>query len=73
MGLPQELAENYPNNEFTIALTGSGAMSAANFLDLPFIQEVVAWFYMKISIYITIIILTNSQKFFHKIFIICPK
>ena len=27
---------------FTIALTGSGAMSAAKFLDLPFIQEVVS-------------------------------
>jgi len=38
----EELAENYPNNEFTIALTGSGAMSAATFLDLPFIQEVVS-------------------------------
>ncbi len=38
----EELAETYPNNEFTIALTGSGAMSAANFLDLPFIQEVVS-------------------------------
>ena len=37
-----ELANSYPDNEFTIALTGSGAMSAANFLDLPFIQEVVA-------------------------------
>ena len=29
-------------NEFTIALTGSGAMSTAKFLDVPFIQEVVA-------------------------------
>ncbi len=38
----EELAENYPNHEFTLALTGSGAMSAANFLDLPFIQEVVS-------------------------------
>ena len=38
----EELTKNYPNNEFTIALTGSGAMSAANFLDLPFIQEVVS-------------------------------
>ncbi len=38
----EELVQNYPNNEFTIALTGSGAMSAANFLDLPFIQEVVS-------------------------------
>ena len=37
-----ELAKAYPNNEFTIALTGSGAMSATKFLDLPFIQEVVA-------------------------------
>ena len=38
----EELAQNYSNNEFTIALTGSGSMSAANFLDLPFIQEVVS-------------------------------
>ena len=38
----KELAEKYADNEFTIALTGSGAMSAANFLDLPFIQEVVS-------------------------------
>ncbi len=37
-----ELTVNYPLNTFTIALTGSGAMSAANFLDLPFIQEVVS-------------------------------
>ena len=33
---------DYQNYDYTIALTGSGAMSAANFLDLPFIQEVVA-------------------------------
>ena len=38
----EKLAEEYPNNEFTIALTGSGAMSAARFLDVPFIQEVVS-------------------------------
>lgn len=38
----ENLADKYPNNKFTIALTGSGAMSAANFLDLPFIQEVVS-------------------------------
>ena len=38
----EELIEKYNENEFTIALTGSGAMSAAKFLDLPFIQEVVA-------------------------------
>ena len=38
----EELIEQYKENEFTIALTGSGAMSAAKFLDLPFIQEVVS-------------------------------
>ena len=37
-----KLIEYYHDNLFTIALTGSGAMSAANFLDLPFIQEVVS-------------------------------
>ena len=37
-----KLIESYPDNLFTIALTGSGARSAANFLDLPFIQEVVS-------------------------------
>ena len=36
------LSNKYPENTFTIALTGSGAMSAAKFLDLPFIQEVVS-------------------------------
>ena len=38
----ERLSEKYPESEFTIALTGSGAMSAAKFLDLPFIQEVVS-------------------------------
>lgn len=38
----EDLINNYSKSEFTIALTGSGAMSAANFLDLNFIQEVVA-------------------------------
>ena len=38
----EKLANDYPNNEFTINLTGSGAMSAATFLDLPFIQEVIS-------------------------------
>ena len=38
----EDLVEKYKNNEFTIALTGSGAMSTANFLDVPFIQEVIA-------------------------------
>ena len=38
----EKLAKDYPNCNFTMALTGSGAMSAAKFLNLPFIQEVVA-------------------------------
>lgn len=38
----ENLIEKYPNSEYTIALTGSGAMSASKFLDLPFIQEVVS-------------------------------
>ena len=38
----EELINKYSTNEFTIALTGSGAMSASKFLDLPFIQEVVS-------------------------------
>ncbi len=38
----ENLCEKYPNNNFTIALTGSGAMSAAKFLKVNFIQEVVA-------------------------------
>ena len=38
----EELTINYPESQFTIALTGSGAMSASKFLDLPFIQEVVS-------------------------------
>ncbi len=38
----EDLANKYTNNEFTIALTGSGAMSAAKFLDFPFIQEVIS-------------------------------
>ena len=38
----ENLVEKYKDYEFTIALTGSGAMSTAKFLDVPFIQEVVA-------------------------------
>ena len=38
----ESLPEKFPDSKFTIALTGSGAMSAATFLGLPFIQEVVA-------------------------------
>lgn len=37
-----ELTLKYPDDTFTVALTGSGAMSASKFLELPFIQEVVA-------------------------------
>ena len=38
----EDLANRFSGSEFTIALTGSGAMSAANFLDVAFVQEVVA-------------------------------
>ena len=38
----EKLASDFSENEFTINLTGSGAMSAATFLDLPFIQEVIS-------------------------------
>ena len=38
----EDLVERYPDYVYTIALTGSGAISAATFLDLPFIQEVVS-------------------------------
>ena len=37
-----DLINTYKDCLFTVALTGSGAMSAAKFLDLPFIQEVVS-------------------------------
>ena len=38
----KDLTKKYPKNEFTIALTGSGAMSASKFLEVEFIQEVVS-------------------------------
>ena len=38
----ENLMKKYPNNTFTLALTGSGAMSAAKFLGVDFIQEVVS-------------------------------
>ena len=38
----EDLLLKYPNNTFTLALTGSGAMSAAKFLGVDFIQEVVS-------------------------------
>ena len=36
------LNKMYPNSKFTLALTGSGAMSSAKFLGVNFIQEVVS-------------------------------
>ena len=38
----EDLCQRYPESTFTLALTGSGAMSAAKFLDVRFIQEVIA-------------------------------
>ena len=38
----ENLINKYSDSTFTVALTGSGAISAASFLDLPFIQEVVS-------------------------------
>ncbi len=38
----ENLLLKYPSNTFTLALTGSGAMSAAKFLRVNFIQEVVS-------------------------------
>lgn len=38
----ESLLLKYPSNSFTLALTGSGAMSAAKFLGVDFIQEVVS-------------------------------
>lgn len=38
----EKLLKDYPSNSFTLALTGSGAMSAAKFLGVNFIQEVVS-------------------------------
>ena len=38
----EELMKKYPNQEMTIALTGSGALKVAEILKVPFVQEVVA-------------------------------
>ncbi len=37
-----DLNKKYPGNDFTLSLTGSGAISVAKFLKVDFIQEVVA-------------------------------
>lgn len=38
----EDLISRFPDSNFTVTLTGSGAMSTAKFLNLPFIQEVVS-------------------------------
>ena len=38
----ENLINIFPENKFTLALTGSGAMSASNFLGVSFIQEVIS-------------------------------
>ena len=37
-----KLAKDYPENEFTMSLTGSGALDISKILKIPFIQEVIA-------------------------------
>ena len=37
-----KLLKDYPNNDFTLALTGSGAIDISKYLEIPFIQEVIA-------------------------------
>lgn len=38
----EELTKKYENAEMTLALTGSGALSVAEFLGIPFVQEVIS-------------------------------
>ena len=38
----EKLNSDFPNSKFTLALTGSGALSVARFLNVNFIQEVVS-------------------------------
>ena len=38
----EKLNYDFPNSKFTLALTGSGALSVAKFLNVSFIQEVVS-------------------------------
>ena len=37
-----EIIEKFPKNKFKIVSTGSGAITLAKYLDIPFIQEVIA-------------------------------
>ena len=36
-----KLAKDYPNQTFTMSLTGSGALDIAKILKIPFIQEAI--------------------------------
>lgn len=40
--LLMEALKQYPNQNYRVSLTGSGAISLAKFLHLPFVQEVIA-------------------------------
>ncbi len=40
--LMNEALEKFPNSNFTINMTGSGAITLAKYLDVPFVQEVIA-------------------------------
>ena len=37
-----EVLDKFPNYNFTINMTGSGAIALAKYLDVPFVQEVIA-------------------------------
>lgn len=37
-----KLLDDYPNNNFKITLTGSGALEISKLLEIPFIQEVIS-------------------------------
>ncbi len=37
-----EVLEKFPNKKYTLVTTGSGAIALAKYLDIPFIQEVIA-------------------------------
>lgn len=60
----------YPDTEFTIALTGSGAISAAKFLDLPFIQEVVSCKRAVENIFQKLMLLLNLVEKMPKLYIL---
>jgi len=42
INLFQEVLQQYPKNTFTLTFTGSGAISLAKYLDVSFVQEVIA-------------------------------